>query len=115
MMGTALKALNRFHAKLRSKKNGELRVLLADKFGVTWEEVLIVLRHLDSWTLVSEQRRLSVDVQDWLVTDKIVRRMYAEIESWRELAKRRAIRCNEEGHTFRTKTNRCKWCGTRKG
>jgi hypothetical protein len=39
---------------------------------------------INSWSYVSEQERLDVDVQDYLVTSEIVYRMYQEIESLRK-------------------------------
>jgi len=86
-MGRTLKELNKFHDKVKKKKNGDLLVFFSDKFGVSWDEVLIVLRHLDSWTRVPEQERLDVDVQDWLVTSEIVNRMWKEIEQLRKKQK----------------------------
>jgi hypothetical protein len=89
-MGRALDKLNALHDKWkrRDKENGKLRVLLSGEFGVTWDEVGIVLEHLNSWSYVPQQKRLDVDVQDYLVTSEIVNRMYEELAFLRKEVKR---------------------------
>lgn len=60
----------------KQKPNGELRDFFSDKFGVSWDEVLIVLRAIDDRHLFHPS--------DWLVLDEIVRRMWKEIKTSRK-------------------------------